>query len=277
MVEVQGKRNYSRGSIVRQILIFLVFVWALFFGFGLNVFSQAQSITDLELNITPMLIKSLPFTITPKNIFVGNKLTFTLGPALSKDNQPLPGLVCDLWVLPPRSNRYVVLRGLTNPSGYCIYETDKSLSSQGLQLITANSTGNITQQNTKNQLSPSLVGGNTNLNSINSVLGNGVGFGTVIYQGTLVTSNNDNYSVGGGVAGTGVDNNFIVGNFPGDSGNDQFSPSFAGNEFASGFNRGLFSFLPRTGGYAASIIGFSVAGILAIYLLTLVAKKNKKS
>jgi|688.fasta_scaffold40421_10 hypothetical protein len=230
-----------------------------------KVFANDQATTDASLEIKPLVLKPLVFDIDPGEIFVNQKLTFRLGPAISVSDQVLVNIPCRMWILPPNTNTYIVLQGLTNSGGFCIYQTDRSLQDQGLTLAqdTAGA-GNVSQQFNINN--PSVKGGNTNLASINQVLGNGFGFGAINYQATTLVSNNDIYVVSGGASSfdSSYENSF-------DGGSDQAN-SDTNNSGSRGTNTndggGEFSFLPRTGGEAISTTLIICAVVAVIFLVS---------
>lgn len=233
-----------------------------------KVFASDQATTDASLEIKPLVLKPLVFDIDPGEIFVNQKLTFRLGPAISVSDQILVNVPCQLWILPPNTNTYIVLQGLTNSGGFCIYQTDRSLQDQGLTLVqnTAGTAGagNISQQFNINN--PNLKGGNTNLASINQVLGNGFGFGAINYQGVTLVSNNDIYVVSGGTSS--FDSSYGSSS---NGGSDQTN-SDTNNSGSRGTNTsdggGEFSFLPRTGGEAISVTLVILAVVVVIFLIS---------
>lgn len=274
-------------SIFYKSLLFglkLIFIVCFVFNLNLSVLASNQGITVTELVIQPPDISTVPFSINPGNIFVGENLTFTLGPAVTTTNVILNNAPCEIWIKPVNATNYIVLSGRTNSSGFCTYRTNQTLSQQNLILLTQPLTpdfprptnvGTQAQSSTPSARSfdfasaiiKQAVGGNTSLSAVNQVPGNGASaFGLVVYQGEGVLSNNILYNVGGGVASINTD-------YPGDSGviiGENGSSSTKSNNSKSNSipSSSIFNFLPRTGGFTASIGFFLFLVIIVVYLLS---------
>jgi len=279
----QYHRNFFKRLFQPTIFSVLAVVGIVLSLINLPVQANNQGVTITELVISPQLISSVIFNVSPGNIFVGETLTFTLGPALTSTNTILSNIPCEIWILSPTISNYAVLSGTTNNLGMCTYRTNLSLNQQNLILLTqpltpnfprAAGTQNVTPQNNLpgSPLLSQAVGGNTNLGSINGIVGGGTAFGLVVYQGNGIISNVVNYAVSGGISG--IDSDYPTDNGNLGGGNGTGSGNTGGNNnngsnnnSNSNPNSNIFNFLPRTGGFAASvgfIIGFIVLIIFVI-------------
>lgn len=253
------------------------------------VFASNQGTTITELVISPQVFSQVMFNVNPGNIFVGEKLTFTLGPALTATNAILSNVPCEIWIQPPNATNYVVFSGTTSNLGICTYKTDQTLSQQNLILLSQPLTPDFPRpsgtQNVANQssnpgspLGSQAVGGNTNVANINSIIGGGTAFGLVIYQGSSVLSNTVTYAVSGGITG-------IEADYPTDTGTGTGTGTGSGNTNNNGTGgtnnsngnnsipgSNIFDFLPRTGGFAASIGG--VIGIIILVIFVISRRKT---
>jgi hypothetical protein len=257
--------NFFETNRILKLLVLVLMLLASFTSaLQISTFANTdQATTDATLKIKPLILNSLVFSVSPKEIFVAEKLTFTLGPATSNTNVVLNNIPCQIWILPASNNKYIVVQGLTNSTGYCSYQTDKTLQEQGLTLV----------QNTANTISPqfnindpNIKGGNTNLTLVNTSLGDGFAFGAINYQATTLVSNNDNYKVSGGV--TDIDSSYGSSST---SNSDQTNSDKNKSGSKNGSTNGggdLFTFLPRTGGEAISFTLVIAFIIIVIFLIS---------
>lgn len=252
------------------------------FLFGINVNAAAnQGVTITELNILPAASASVLFTVSPGNIFVGENLTFTLGPAITSTNTIISNVPCEIWIRPPTSPNYVVMTGITTNLGLCVYKTNLSLAQQNLILYTQPITPTMPRpvgtQNSSITPVPgnlisgqAMIGGNTSLTSINGNIGGGDAFGIILYQGSTIFSNSVNYAVSGAITDIGGD--YPTDNNNGNNGGNGLGGNNGNNNNGSGSNSSrppnsnIFDFLPRTGGFVASVGGIIAVIIIILYL-----------
>lgn len=259
--------NFFKATYILKLLVLvLISVTSILWAIQISTFANAdQATTDATLEIKPLIVNTLEFTVNPKEVFVSEKLIFNLGPAVSTTSIVLANIPCQIWILPPSSNKYIVLQGLTGSTGYCSYQTDKNLQEQGLTVIS-----NTSQFFNVNN--PNIQGGNTNLTSINTSLGNGFAFGAIYYQTTTLVSNNDDYKISGGV--TDIDSSY--GNSSINNSNQANSDNNKNGSKNGSTNSGgdLFTFLPRTGGEA---ISFTLVIVFIIIVIFLISRKRENT
>jgi|GEM_PF-4577214 len=267
--------------------LFVVATIVIIAGQNLPVSANSQGTTIIELVISPQNVSSVTFTVNPGNIFLGELLTFTLGPALTSTNTVLSNVPCEIWIQPPNASIFVVFAGITNNQGICTYRTNQTPTQQNLVLLTQpltpdfprpSGTQNVANQSSSIPGSPLITqstGGNVNVSSINGIVGGGNAFGLVTYQGNNVLSNTVTYAVSGGITGIDADYPTDTGTGSGiGSGNNTGNNSgIGGNNNNSGNNNNipgsnLFDFLPRTGGFVASIGGLIGLIILIIFVIS---------
>jgi hypothetical protein len=245
--------------------------------------SSSQSINSSSSQpITPQAppgVSSLPFRFNSANIFVNGPLSMVLGPALNELSNPIINAPCEIWILPPRANIYVVLYGVTNNQGICSYTTSQSVFSQNLSVAQVfqnqpNATGIVSNSfYIQPSLGQSVLGGNINFASINGQIGNGRAFGLVQYNSVLATSNQENYTINGGIIdigfeypglGGGGGNGF--GGFVGQGGSGFFNTTDGLNNESVLAN--IFNLLARSGGFSLPLSLLAVFLIIILYLLS---------
>lgn len=142
------------------------------FAFNLAVIAQTRTSSTASLNIVENQIDLQlgPFTISPKQINIGENLIFTLSNILIQDGSFGSNLVCRIYITSPDQSLSVI-QGFTTSQGECKYNISQSLESQGLTLLSGD------------------------LFTINNSLGEGSGYVEVDYFGNTFRSNIDTYTV----------------------------------------------------------------------------------
>lgn len=163
---------YTNKIIFRQ--LFLVSIILSFSLLNISSFSQNSTNIDTKASLiitqTVFQVRLGVFDINPNEIYKGETLKFKLGRVTFEDGSTASNLPCKITITSPDSS-IVVLEGLSDVNGECIYDTSRTLDSQGLTLIS----GDILK--------------------INSTIGQGTAFATITFNGNAYISNTDSYLV----------------------------------------------------------------------------------
>jgi hypothetical protein len=110
------------------------------------------------------------FLITPKIINIGQSLVFSISDVKFNDGTVGANLPSILTIKTPSGNN-VVISGVTDSSGKLVFDSSRSLSSQGLLIVSGN------------------------LADLNNISGSGQAFVKITYDGQVYNSNVDTYAV----------------------------------------------------------------------------------
>jgi hypothetical protein len=129
-------KNHHKYLTKFRVLIGGLLILSLWLGF-VTVNTQVTD-TQVTLTITNNLTLVPPtLTVNPAKIRVGEDLSFTTTALTYSDSTIASDIVCRLIITAPNSSR-VVLQGRTDANGFCNYNTNQTIGSQGLTLIEGN-------------------------------------------------------------------------------------------------------------------------------------------
>ena len=99
--------NFFETNRILKLLVLVLMLLASFTSaLQISTFANTDQAITATLEIKPLILNSLVFSVSPKEIFVAEKLTFTLGPATSNTNVVLNNIPCQIWILPASNDKY---------------------------------------------------------------------------------------------------------------------------------------------------------------------------
>ncbi|MBC7471812.1 MAG: hypothetical protein H7196_00900 [candidate division SR1 bacterium] len=167
-------KSYMDKINFRQLSILITLIISVFNLPNIYSFSQNSFNTDTKSSLvitqTFFELKLGIFVVTPEEIYKGETIKFKQSRITFDDGSTASNLPCRITIKSPDSS-VVILEGLSDTNGECLYDTSKTLSSQGLTLISGD------------------------ISKINSTIGQGTAFTTITFNGNVYLSNTDSYTV----------------------------------------------------------------------------------